>query len=128
MRLSDKLKRALDAAKAKKSSQQTVGALAGGRVTRAAAGQALGQVLPGIVSAQQANGNIGQPQQGMREHPETARFRSFAERYMIARAHNFRVGHEKEDQWQCILDAKTAYAMIARTGREINPQIGDDTF
>ena len=90
--------------------------------------QGISPVVAQNVLGQQANANVGQPQQGTREHPETARFRSFAERYMISRAHNFRVDHEEEDQWNCILNAKSAYNKIARVGANINPQIGDDTF
>lgn len=45
------------------------------------------------------------------------RFRSFAERYMIERASTFRGGHEEEDQWTCMLSAKSAYKKIAAMGR-----------
>jgi hypothetical protein len=41
------------------------------------------------------------------------RFRSYAERYIIERAHTFRAGHEKEDAWAALLDAKSTYAQIA---------------
>lgn len=119
---SSRLKKALDAIIAKKKATPVV--LPAQQGINAAA-SSLGQALGGIPAA---NPNVGTPQQGTREHPETARFRSFAERYMIARAHNFRPEHEKEDQWTCILNAKAAYAMIARVGANINPQIGDDTF
>lgn len=72
------------------------------------------------------NANIGAPQQGTRNKPSDQRFRSFAERYMIARAHLFRADPEglAEDTWSCILDAKRAYAMIARTGFNIEPEDG----
>lgn len=53
-----------------------------------------------------------------------ARFRSFAERYLIARAANFRVGHEVEDAWACTMDARTVYAMIKRVGTNIEPEDG----
>lgn len=41
------------------------------------------------------------------------RFRSFAERYTIERAGHFRIGFEREDAWQTLLDAKTIYGNIA---------------
>jgi len=72
------------------------------------------------------NPNVGAPQQGTRGKPSDQRFRSFAERYLIARAHLFRVSPNElaEDTWQCILDAKTAYNLIARTGQNIEPEDG----
>ena len=80
----------------------------------------------GVSPVMQANPNVGQPQQGTKGKPSDQRFRSFAERYMIARAHLFRVPDTElaEDTWQCILDAKRAYAMIARTGQNIEPEDG----
>ena len=56
------------------------------------------------------------------------RFRSFAERYLVARAQYFRNDPHglAEDTWNCILDAKRAYQMIERTGRNIAPD--DDIF
>lgn len=51
------------------------------------------------------------------------RFRSFAERYVIARASFFRQdpdGH-LHDQWTCILDAKRVYLLIKRTGLNVDP-------
>lgn len=50
------------------------------------------------------------------------RFRSFAERYVIARASLFRVGHEQEDAWAAMLDAKSIYQQIARVGQSAEPQ------
>lgn len=47
------------------------------------------------------------------------RFRSFAERYVIARAPSFRYGHEEEDQWTCLLNAKSAYRKIEAMGRGV---------
>lgn len=72
------------------------------------------------------NANVGAPQQGTRGKPSDARFRSFAERFMIARAHLFRADSEglAEDTWSCILDAKRAYSMIKRTGENIEPEDG----
>jgi hypothetical protein len=43
---------------------------------------------------------------------EKARFRSFAERYVIERAQGFPVGHELEHAWAAIEDAKKMYGMI----------------
>lgn len=48
------------------------------------------------------------------------RFRSFAERYIIARASFFRVNHETEDAWKCLLDAKRVYKMAERMGETVN--------
>lgn len=55
------------------------------------------------------------------ERPSNARFRSFAERYVCARAEFFRVPPKEhmEDQWLCIQDARRAYDMIKQTGRNI---------
>lgn len=73
-----------------------------------------------------ANPNVGQPQQGTRGKPSDQRFRSFAERYMVARCHLFRTsdGEHTQDQWRCVLDAKRAYNMIERAGRNIDPDDG----
>lgn len=45
---------------------------------------------------------------------EKTRFRSFAERYLIARAHLFDPDPEKEEAqvWACLLRARTAYRKI----------------
>lgn len=50
------------------------------------------------------------------------RFRSFAERYVIARAPSFRPGLEEEDQWTCMLNAKSAYKKIAAMGQGITAE------
>ncbi len=54
------------------------------------------------------------------------RFRSFCERYVVARAGLFRVAPNEhdEDMWRCILDAKRCYALIRRTGENIDPEDG----
>lgn len=49
-----------------------------------------------------------------------SRFRSFAERYLVARASSFRVGHEEEDGWKAILDAKTLYNMVDQVSRGVD--------
>lgn len=48
---------------------------------------------------------------------EEYRFRSYAERYVVARAANFRVGHEDEDAWQATLEAQGAYKRIAEVAK-----------
>lgn len=68
-------------------------------------------------------GPIG-PAQGpseIRRRQSDQRFRSFAERYLIARAGFLRTGNELEDGWKVLLDAKSLYAMIRRTGENIDP-------
>lgn len=50
------------------------------------------------------------------------RFRSFAERYVIARADKFRVGHEAEDGWHALMDAKRLYTMIRQGGENLSPE------
>ena len=151
---SSKFYRALNAWRAKKNgpppampedqflslpaTQQTQFLKAGGQVALSSGGGLVGAQQVGNVQAfkstgvpispVQSNANVGAPQQGTKGQPSDTRFRSFAERYMIARAHNFRVDHEAEDQWNCILNAKKAYAMIERTGRNIEPDIGDGAF
>lgn len=52
------------------------------------------------------------------------RFRSFAERYVIARADKFRVGHEAEDGWHALMDAKRLYTMIRQGGENLSPEDG----
>ena len=94
-------------------------------------GPTLPQVLQGVVSAinqSPVNPNLGFPAQSNVKKPSDQRFRSFAERYIIARAHHFRVpmNEHAEDQWACIQDAKRCYAMIERVGRNIEPE--EDTF
>ncbi len=45
------------------------------------------------------------------------RFQSFAERYIIERAGQFKLGNEKQDAWNAILDAKSIYGMIEGVDR-----------
>jgi hypothetical protein len=73
-----------------------------------------------------ANPNVGQPAHVNTKKPSDQRFRSFAERYIIARAHFFRVpsSEHTEDQWSCIMDAKRVYSMIERVGQNIEPEDG----
>jgi hypothetical protein len=59
------------------------------------------------------------PVSGAPPRQSNARFRSFAERYLIERAGQFRQEHLAEDTWACILDAKRAYNMIGQVGRTV---------
>lgn len=54
------------------------------------------------------------------------RFRSFCERYVVARAHLLTPDPEKlaEEQWLMVMDAKRFYAMIERAGQNIQPEDG----
>lgn len=53
---------------------------------------------------------------------EFDRFRSFTERYLIERASMFRAGHEQQDAWLCIQDAKRIYKMIEQaSGNSVDP-------
>jgi hypothetical protein len=54
--------------------------------------------------------------------PDYDRFRSFAERYIVARAHVFRPGFEREDAWMATLDAKTIYQNVARAAKDAEPE------
>lgn len=63
----------------------------------------------------------GNHDMAMNESNET-RFRSFCERYVIARAATFRVGHEEEDIWTCMLNAKSAYRRIEAMGRGVTKE------
>lgn len=47
---------------------------------------------------------------------EEERFRSFAERYVIERAPTFRTGHEQQDAWAAMLDARSIYTGIKSVG------------
>lgn len=53
---------------------------------------------------------------------EYDRFASFAERYVVARAPLFRLGHETEDGWKALKDAEVLYNRIQQQvmGRNSN--------
>lgn len=55
------------------------------------------------------------------------RFRSFAERYVIARAAFFRPGHEEEDAWAAVATAKSIYRIAASMSKtaELDPDASD---
>jgi hypothetical protein len=93
--------------------------------------------LQGLVSAANSQGAALHGATGAAGHSPAApaspkkrnsdqRFRSFAERYLVARAQFFRQDPKglAEDTWSCILDAERAYRMIERTGQHINPEDG----
>ena len=69
--------------------------------------------------------STGQPanQPGNVKKPDT-RFRSFAERYVIARAEFFRKDPEGliEDQFLCLLDAKRVYLMARNMSINVEPE------
>lgn len=78
----------------------------------------------GQASASPANPNVGQPQQGTRLKKSDQRFRSFAERWMVARCHLFSADQKQlqVDTWQEIQNAKRAYNMAKEVGRNIDPE------
>lgn len=57
----------------------------------------------------------------MADNVEVTRFRSFAERYLIARAHLFDPDPEKEEAqiWACLLRARTAYRKINEIAKTV---------
>lgn len=71
------------------------------------------------------NPNTGQPAHVSRQKSDT-RFRSFAERWMVARAHLMTPDRERlaEETWLAIMDAKRAYNMIRSAGENIDPEDG----
>lgn len=68
----------------------------------------------------------GQPTHSNDRKPSDQRFRSFAERYVVARAHLLTADSTKlaEEQYIMVLDAKRLYAMIERAGQNIQPEDG----
>ena len=57
--------------------------------------------------------------------PDSDRFRSFAERYVIERAASFRTGFEKEDGWEAIQTARSLYKMIEGVGHNMDVTLED---
>ena len=57
--------------------------------------------------------------QGEGMPPSNTRFRSFAERWVIARADKFRTDHIEEDTWRSIQDARRAYKQVEAVGRMV---------
>lgn len=107
----------------------------------------MGQTPPPLPVAGQGGGGGGgfnqppmQAQQGVAMSPATQggpthgnvrkssdqRFRSFAERYVVARAHMLTNDPQRlaEEQYSMVLDAKRFYAMIERAGQNIQPEDG----
>lgn len=95
-----------------------------GNALAAPAHPASGATGPSPVSP--VNPNVGQAQQGSRGKKSDQRFRSFAERWMVARAHLLRADPDGllEDTWSAILDARRAYTMIKSVGENIEPEDG----
>lgn len=54
---------------------------------------------------------------------EKTRFRSFAERYVIARASHWKPGEEDTDAWAAIQDAKRVYHQIALASDDVQERI-----
>lgn len=82
--------------------------------------------LSPIISANVAQATQGGPTHGNVRKPSDQRFRSFAERYIVARAHLLTPDAQKlaEEQFVMVLDAKRLYAMIERAGQNIQPEDG----
>ena len=58
------------------------------------------------------------------DNGNVARFRSFAERYVIERASTFKLGDEKQDAWIVIDDARKIYEQIGKVAeREYGPRL-----
>lgn len=57
--------------------------------------------------------------------PDSDKFRSFAERYVIERADSFRTGFEKEDGWEAIQTARSLYKMIEGVGHNMDVTLVD---
>lgn len=57
----------------------------------------------------------------MAEDKGCDRFRSFAERYVIARAGSFDPSKSLEDSWACVQEAKKVYMLIARASDDLEP-------
>jgi hypothetical protein len=76
-----------------------------------------GSILSGNPNT--GNPNTGQPQQGTKGMPSDQRFRSFAERYLVARAHLLTADPQAldEETWRMIQSARTAYRMIDQVGK-----------
>lgn len=52
--------------------------------------------------------------------PSNARFRSFAERYIIERCRDWKQGEIDEQAWAAILEAKSLYSKVREVSRTIN--------
>lgn len=48
------------------------------------------------------------------------RFRSFAERYVVARAPTFDPKTEQEDAWEALLNARTIYEQIGQMSKNVD--------
>lgn len=78
------------------------------------------QYMGGLSGGQQAN-------QGVASNPgeevsySNQRFRSFAERYLLERCHEWKPEEVEERAWETILQARTLYKKIKEVGRTIGP-------
>ena len=81
----------------------------------------LKQAHANTMGATGAAGPVGPVGVSSSKQRSDTRFRSFAERFMVERAKFFRADAKglQEDIWKCVLDAKSAYAMIERVGRSV---------
>jgi len=95
------------------------------RMTLQGAAPALGS-LPASVSPIAPPATQGGPTHANVRKPSDQRFRSFCERYAVARAHLLTNDPAKlpEEQWLMVMDAKRFYAMIERAGQNIQPEDG----
>ena len=78
-------------------------------------------VNPIVAAAGQAQ---GQGMQELNKNKADPRFRSFAERYVIARTEFFRNdpdGHAA-DLWTAMLNARRAYSLIRRMSQHLDPE------
>jgi hypothetical protein len=83
-------------------------------------------VIPPANAALGAQAPQGGPSHSNVRKPSDQRFRSFAERYVVARAHLLTPDATKlaEEQYSMVMDAKRLYAMIERAGQNIQPEDG----
>lgn len=100
------------------------GAKPGQPVPLSPAVQAVQPVQP-VQPVQSGSAGIGVQEQGPlpNKAPSNARFRSFAERWVVERARHFTEATITVDTWTAVQQAKTAYNMIKEVGRNLT----DDT-
>jgi hypothetical protein len=83
----------------------------------------MSSVLSGALQQNQMQPQVS-PKSGLAVKKPDTRFRSFAERYVIARAEFFRKDPEGliEDQFLCLLDAKRVYLMARNMSINVEPE------
>lgn len=86
----------------------------------------VGPISAQVITTAQSPATQGQPTHSNERKSSDQRFRSFTERYVVARAHLLTVDPLKlaEEQYAMVLDAKRFYAMIERAGQNIQPEDG----